>query len=117
MSSEVPSGVRPEIWAQITSLSGPEVVHESANWNQNKEKVYDHIWERCKKDIHYWVFTFARAVNLHMEAIVEDGEETPGESVDLFPDYTHVRMVLDALKDPKNILIDKSRDMMCTWSL
>jgi len=101
----------------LEGVSQEELIATLAHLNANEGNNYDDLWKRCKKDLHFWVFNYACAVNLHMEAIVKKGDESPSESIDLFPDFPHVRMVLDALKDPKNILIDKSRDMMATWTL
>jgi len=101
----------------LSGASEAELRATLAHLDSKQDTNYDKLWDKCANDLHFWVFNYASAVNLHMEAVVEEGEAAPGESVDLFPDYPHVRMVLDSLKDPKNILIDKSRDMMATWSL
>ena len=101
----------------LSGASEAELRATLAHLDSKQDTNYDKLWDKCANDLHFWVFNYASAVNLHMEAVVKEGEAAPGESVDLFPDYPHVRMVLDSLKDPKNILIDKSRDMMATWSL
>ena len=117
MKTEVPADIDQQILATLSGQSEQQLRATLDALDRNQDALYDKLWDRCKNDLHFWVFNYAHAVNLHMEAIVDDGDEAPGESIDLFPDFPHVRMVLDALKDPKNLLIDKSRDMMCTWSL
>ena len=117
MKTEVPADIDQQILATLSGQSEQQLRATLDALDRNQDALYDKLWDRCKNDLHFWVFNYAHAVNLHMEAIVDDGDDAPGESIDLFPDFPHVRMVLDALKDPKNLLIDKSRDMMCTWSL
>ena len=85
-----------------------------AHLEEGQDSLDELVWDRCKDDLHFWVFNYAHAVNLHMEA---GDDESPTETVDLFPDFPHINLMLDALKDPQNILIDKSRDMMATWVL
>jgi len=112
-----PENLESQILKSLEGQTEEQILASLSLLDRKQEAIYDKLWVKCKEDLHFWVFNYARAVNLHMEAVVEDGESAPSESIDLFPDFPHVRMVLDALKDPTNILIDKSRDMMCTWSL
>ena len=117
MKTEVPADIDQQILATLSGQSEQQLRATLDALDRNQDALYDKLWDRCKNDLQFWVFNYAHAVNLHMEAIIHEGEESPSESIDLFPDFPHVRMVLDALEDPTNILIDKSRDMMCTWSL
>lgn len=74
-------------------------------------------WEKeerdhCAEVPHYFVTTYCRAENLHDEAL---GDERPMPTVELIPDWPHVRAVLDALFPPRDVVIEKSRRMIVSW--
>tara|TARA_Y100000310_G_scaffold343311_1_gene450332 strand:+ start:674 stop:2221 length:1548 start_codon:yes stop_codon:yes gene_type:complete len=70
------------------------------------------LWEKCQKDPWYFITNYVRTINLHMEDV-----DYADPTVDLFPDYPYLRNLIRELVKPQNVLVEKTRDMMLTWTV
>jgi hypothetical protein len=106
---------REQIEAFLAGLSAEEQVAFAQEWGQEHGAEHNRIWERSRADTWFWMRNYGRSLNLHVE--VAEGEDRPEATVERFPDYPHLKIVATKLHKPCNVLIEKSRDMMATWSL
>ena len=79
------------------------------------EATNDALWERCRDDIWYWLTEFVTTENHHREEVVLGGQ--PRVTLDPFPRMPHHELVVEAYWKPANVVVEKSRDMMLTWTV
>ena len=65
---------------------------------------------RCRTEPFYFITHYCWTINAHL-----DGEEYAAPTVDLIPDWPHIRALVNALFPARDVIIEKSRDMMASW--
>ena len=61
--------------------------------------------------LHYFATHYASTRHEHLDEV--DEEKAPGP--ELIPDWPFVRAVFDAFDPPRDVIVEKSRDMMLSW--
>lgn len=67
--------------------------------------------QRCARSIYYWATHYVYTVNERLEEQTDTGAPT----LALIPAWPHIEAFFAAMSPPRDVLIEKSRDMMASW--